>query len=236
MLRMKWFIDNYLRNTCSANILDVGSYNVNGCYRDLFEDGRFKYSGLDMEAGPNVDIVPASAYQWKEITDDSYDIVISGQALEHIEFFWVTMSEMVRVLKEGGLICIIAPNGFGEHRYPVDCWRFFSDGMVAMARYTNLQILHAHTNCAPTAGDMNWVSDDCADTMLIARKPYSGKTRILEVDDYQCRPADLEVLRSPLKQPLPTDEYSLIPSQSFEKKLGIFRKYARKIGYKLINL
>jgi hypothetical protein len=72
--------------------------------------------------------------------------------------------------------------------------------------------------------------------MLIARKPYSGKTRSIGLDNYHCIPADLEALRSPLKQPLTSDEAYPIPAQNLEGKPGIFRKYARKIGYRLINL
>lgn len=195
---MKWFIDTHLNGSQHTKILDVGSYNVNGSYKELFKGGNFSYTGLDMEGGPNVDLVPQSAYQWHEIEDDSFDVVISGQALEHIEFFWVTVSEMVRVLKKGGLLCIIAPNGFGEHRYPVDCWRFFSDGMVALSRYTSIEVLHAHTNSAPSKESTEWFSNDCADSMLIASKPYSGKTKFLDLSSYQCIPADQVSLRGGL--------------------------------------
>lgn len=115
--RMQWFVDTYLppnsRGPSRRSVLDVGSYDVNGTYRELFDEGRFHYTGLDMEAGPNVDLVPRSPYCWDEIGDDSHDVVISGQALEHIEFFWLTVAEMVRVLRQDGLLCIIAPNGFG---------------------------------------------------------------------------------------------------------------------------
>ena len=195
MLRMRWFADTFLEKGCDLKILDVGSYDVNGCYKDIFINEGYSYTGLDMEGGKNVDIVPSSPYMWPEIEDDSYDAVISGQALEHIEFFWITVCEMVRVLKEGGVLCIVAPNGFEEHRYPVDCWRFFTDGMVALARYTNLETLHAHTNCGPDISASEWFSEDCADSMLIARKPYSGKARTVDMKEYRCIPADQERLR-----------------------------------------
>jgi hypothetical protein len=196
--RMEWFIRNFMPKKEPANVLDVGSYNVNGCYRELFESRGYGYMGLDMESGPNVDIVASKPYQWQEIEDDRFEAVVSGQALEHIEFFWVTVAEMVRVTKEGGLICIIAPNGFGEHRYPVDCWRFFTDGMVALARYYDLEIINAHTNAAPTADDKDWYSDDCADSMLIARKRYSGKARTVDLEKYACTPGDQEAMRGGL--------------------------------------
>ena len=199
MKRMEWFTKNFLIEKRLYKVLDVGSYDVNGSYRKLFSSSNFLYTGLDMEDGPNVDIVPKKTYKWEEIEDDKYDVVISGQALEHIEFFWLTMSEITRVTKKDGLICIIAPNGFAEHRYPVDCWRFFTDGMVALARYNNLEILHSHTNCAPGVQDKEWYSKDEADTMIIALKKYKGETRIVNLDDYKCEPTDHRKLRGQMK-------------------------------------
>ena len=190
MLRMEWFANNYIGDQKGLNVLDIGSYDVNGCYREIFERRNCNYTGLDMENGPNVDFVPKSSYLWEELEDDKYDIVVSGQALEHIEFFWLTMEEIVRTTKEGGLICIIAPNGFEEHRYPVDCWRFFTDGMVALGRYFELEIMHAHTNTAPKKDDPEWFSKDEADSMLIAKKNYSGKARRINLKNYKCLPID----------------------------------------------
>ena len=184
--RMRWFIKNYLDKEKEYNVLDVGSYDVNGNYKNLFDEKQCTYTGLDMEQGPNVDIVPEHVYKWKEIKDDTYDVVISGQALEHIEFFWITVSEIVRVTKKDGIICLVAPNGFEEHRYPVDCWRFFTDGMVALARYYELQIIHAHTNCAPNLDSKGWYSEKNADSMLIAKKDYEGPTRTIKLENYKC--------------------------------------------------
>ncbi len=195
---MKWFVENHVSRTRKEKIrvLDVGSYDVNGSYRHLFPEDRYEYVGLDMAPGPNVDLVLKRPYDWSELKTDSFDVVISGQAFEHMEFFWVTMVEMARVLDENGLLCIVAPNGFGEHRYPVDCYRFFSDGMVSLARYVNLEPLHVHTNAAPTAEGGEWHSENEADSVLIARKPYSGPARIVDLASYTCTPADLESLRS----------------------------------------
>lgn len=197
LLRMEWFVETYAHQLSSSEIkvLDVGSYDVNGSYRSFFPESRFRYTGLDMEAGPNVDIVPAAPYEWSEVATDSYDILISGQAFEHIEFFWKTMEEMTRVLRPGGLMCVIAPNGFGEHRYPVDCYRFFTDGLVALARYVGLDIIHASTNLGPNAEDSRWFSDNQADAMMVASKPYAGKPKLPNFKTYTCDPADHQSLR-----------------------------------------
>jgi SAM-dependent methyltransferase len=122
-----------------------------------------------MAPGANVDLVLTNPYQWKELGSNSFDVVVSGQALEHIEYFWLAMLEINRVLKPGGLCCIIAPSGGPEHRYPVDCWRFYPDGFRAMARYARLEELEVYaqwdSELYPNR-DPRW-----ADCVLIARKP-----------------------------------------------------------------
>jgi SAM-dependent methyltransferase len=197
---MRWFVDHYASKIPQEriNVLDVGSYDVNGSYRHLFPENRYHYSGLDMENGPNVDIVLSNPYDWGELNTDSFDVVISGQAFEHIEFFWITMSEMTRVLKKDGLLCLIAPNGFSEHRYPVDCYRFFTDGMIALARYVCLTPFHAHTNCAPAISDINWFSENGADSILIAQKPYAGRTQHPDLNTYKCTPVNQDAIRDGL--------------------------------------
>ena len=184
---MQWFVDYFVPSNITQSVLDVGSQDLNGSFRDIFSHSRFQYVGADVESGPNVDIILDRPYSWTKIQDDSYDIVISGSVLEHVEFPWRTFSEMTRVLKPGGLLCIVVPNGFREHRYPVDCWRFFTDGVIALARWTHLEVLHAHTNAGPTANDIDWFSfwGRAAETMLVARKPYSGAPQYVNFPHYQ---------------------------------------------------
>jgi len=99
-----------------GSVLDIGSRDINGSYRFLFEG--WDYTGLDIVAGPNVDYVPDDPYAWTELKDDSFDVVISGQAIEHIEFPEKTFVEIARVLKPGGVICIIGPTVGGSHSEP----------------------------------------------------------------------------------------------------------------------
>jgi hypothetical protein len=109
----------------------------------------------------------------------------------------------------------VVPNGFREHRYPVDCWRFFTDGVIALARWTNLEILHAHTNAGPTDNDLDWFSfwGRAAETMLVARKPYSGPPQILDYSQY-----DIEIP----DQSLYLGSFVSYDSLSIAKKLQLF--------------
>lgn len=149
MLRMQWFVDNYIPTDSHVRVLDVGSYDVNGCYRTLFQGMDVDYVGLDMTYGKNVNYVPQDPYRWNELGDASFDFVISGNAFEHIEYPWLTIREIYRVLKTGGLTCILAPNSSYEHRYPVDCYRYFSDGFRALARWGGFEVVDVTVSGIP---------------------------------------------------------------------------------------
>lgn len=118
----------FRRNKFSSGskVLDVGSYNVNGNYRDIFEDKDVIYIGMDVREGPNVNIV-CNIYQLN--IENEYDLIISGQLLEHLEFPLLAVVNMKRALKAGGWIILIAPFQWSEHKYPIDCWRLLPDGM-----------------------------------------------------------------------------------------------------------
>lgn len=153
-------------------IYDLGSQDVNGSYRPIFDSPQWQYRGIDMAQGNNVDIVLRTPYVWQEVASGSADVVISGQAFEHVEYFWITMLEVARVLKPGGLCCILAPSSGPEHRYPVDCWRFYPDGMHALAIYAQMEMLEAKTQWLDEGH--NDGSDWWHDSMLVCRKPDLG--------------------------------------------------------------
>ncbi len=124
-------MDNILsscRLSGELNVLDVGSYDVNGNYRGHVERRGWKYTGLDISAGPNVDVVSPDPYDFS-VPADSFDIVMSGSTMEHVEAIWLWVPALVRVLKPGGMLAIVTHWQFPEHRYPVDCWRIMPDGM-----------------------------------------------------------------------------------------------------------
>ena len=131
--KMSELLDGYVLNQkhSKGTVLDFGSYDANGTYKELLCSKKWDYLGLDINPGPNVDIVPKDTYKWHEIDDESCDLIISGQAFEHCEYFWLVFEEFARILKPSGKCIIIAPSSGHEHRFPVDCWRFYPDGMRA---------------------------------------------------------------------------------------------------------
>ena len=125
--KMNWFKNNYLNTKNYLKILDIGSLDTSGNnynYKSIFNEAKWSYEGLDFINGNNVDIFIEDIYNIREIDDDSYDVVISGQLFEHLGFFWLTMGEISRILKPGGFCCIIAPSGGPKHGIEEhDCYR-----------------------------------------------------------------------------------------------------------------
>ena len=81
---MKRFVATHLdKSTSQRSVLDVGSQDVNGNYRHLFDTKIWTYTGLDMTEGANVDIIPEDPYSWSMIPDRSFDVVISGSQIEN---------------------------------------------------------------------------------------------------------------------------------------------------------
>jgi SAM-dependent methyltransferase len=145
MENMQKCYDRYIRNTDLALrggsvVLDVGGTDVNGSYRSIFKDTAFEYLGCDISPGPGVSIVQLDPHHIP-LDDASVDIVLCGQMLEHCEFFWLAFSEMMRVLRPGGLMFLIVPSAGPIHRYPVDCYRFYPDSLAALAKYAKCHLI-----------------------------------------------------------------------------------------------
>lgn len=147
------FVRQYMDPTKEYKILDVGSYDVNGTYKPHFASNpKWSYIGCDIVEGPNVDFV-IDAYDWQNVADESYDVVLSGQCLEHTKMPWKTVAEIARVCKKGGLVMMTAPWSFHIHRYPIDCWRILPDGMrVLIEDIGKLETLHIENNISDCFG------------------------------------------------------------------------------------
>ena len=163
-------VARHLDRSRPLSIVDIGSYDVNGSYKPFFDAPGWRYTGVDLTTGPNVDVVLTSPYRLP-FASHSQDVIVSGQAFEHVEFFWCSWLEMVRVLKPGGHIILVAPSRGPEHRYPQDCWRFYPDGYRALAKYGAVELLEVSTDWEPhpDPGSGPW-----GDTVGVFRQPPMG--------------------------------------------------------------
>ncbi|MCK9597711.1 MAG: class I SAM-dependent methyltransferase [Sphaerochaeta sp.] len=122
MKLMREFVEEYdLEKTV---VLDMGSQDFNGSYRDLFRGG---YIGADIVKGANVDVLIGSPL-WNLL--GPVDLIISGQTIEHVSDIPGFMAEIYKKLNPDGLLCVIAPSAGPEHHYPVWSGHFSIERMT----------------------------------------------------------------------------------------------------------
>ena len=95
-----------------TSVLDIGSLDINGNNRYLFE--QCNYTGIDIGEGKNVDVV-CSGHLFK--SNDLFDVVISTECFEHDEHWQQTLKNVINnLLKDGGLFLFsCAAPGRPEH-------------------------------------------------------------------------------------------------------------------------
>lgn len=102
----------------SASVLEVGSLNINGSVRILFQTN--EYIGIDVAEGNGVDIVCEG--QDYDAPDNTFDTVISCECFEHNPYWKETFANMIRMCKPNGLIIMTCAtigrpeHGTTEHR------------------------------------------------------------------------------------------------------------------------
>ena len=148
--QMALCIDRYLDRNRKYRVLDLGSrvsLNQKLTHKQLLAGYDVVYTGVDVRRGPNVDVVMRKPYRIP-VKSGTVDVVLSGQTFEHIPFPWASMLEVARVLAPGGLAFITVPSR-GHAHGQVDCWRFYPDGLRALASWSRLETLEAHTDFPP---------------------------------------------------------------------------------------
>jgi autotransporter strand-loop-strand O-heptosyltransferase len=108
-LRVKDKHPDFFKN---KKVLDIGSLDLNGSNRFLFED--CNYIGIDVGEGRNVDVAsPGNTYDGP---DNYFDIIISTEVFEHDMYYEDTIKNSIRMLKPGGMFLFTcAANGRPEH-------------------------------------------------------------------------------------------------------------------------
>jgi SAM-dependent methyltransferase len=93
-------------------VLEIGSLDINGSVRSYFT--QCDYIGLDIGPGPGVDVVCQG--QEYDAPNDSFDVTVCCEVMEHNPFWQDTLRNMIRLLKPGGLLIMsCATTGRPEH-------------------------------------------------------------------------------------------------------------------------
>jgi SAM-dependent methyltransferase len=134
-------------------VVEAGAFDVNGSARGHAESLRpASYTGTDMRPGPGVDLVCAAEDLPAELGEDTADVVISTEMLEHAADWQAALRGMTGVLAPGGVLVLTARGpGFPLHGYPEDHWRFTPEAMGTIIKGAGLDVLDLRADDDPAS-------------------------------------------------------------------------------------
>jgi SAM-dependent methyltransferase len=98
----------------NTKVLEIGSLIIEkpAISRNIFTN--CEYIGIDINPGPGVDVVTLGHLY--DAPDETFDMVMSCECFEHDMYYEKTISNMIRLLKPGGLMFFTcATTGRPEH-------------------------------------------------------------------------------------------------------------------------
>lgn len=133
-------------------LLEVGpNLNPNSDYQKVTPKGPIRWETIDLYAHPGITYQATGEYSFP-LPDDTFDVVLSGQVIEHVRKPWIWMKELARVCRPGGMVITINPVSWPYHEAPVDCWRIYPEGHRALAEESGLTVELAEFACLELLG------------------------------------------------------------------------------------
>lgn len=127
----------------AGRYLEIGSRARSGIVRRSLAPEGWSYTGLDVMAGDNVDVVGDAHRLSKLFPDRRFDAVSAFSVLEHIMMPWKFAIELNRVLNVGAVGLFTTHQCWPIHDAPWDFWRFSDTAWAALLNpKTGFEILH----------------------------------------------------------------------------------------------
>lgn len=142
---MRWGRETLGPRVKGRVVLEVGSQEVNGSFREFVAPEAAVYIGTDITAGRGVDILCPAEKIARLFGQGAFDLVICTELLEHVEDWRAVIRNLKAVTAVGGYIALTTRMpGFPFHGYPDDFWRFTAADLAAMFRDCHIESLVEH--------------------------------------------------------------------------------------------
>lgn len=125
-------------STGKKRLIDYGCGDVP--YLPLFSDKVAQYVTCDIERNPiaEVKITPENTVP---LPDESFDIVLSVQVLEHVDDVAMYLAEANRLLEDDGLLLLSTHGQWVWHPFPKDLWRWTREGLTSVIEKSGFEII-----------------------------------------------------------------------------------------------
>jgi SAM-dependent methyltransferase len=129
-----------------SKVLEIGADAIPSTYQQIVESNEITWDTIDLQKREGFTFVSNSEYSFP-IKSNEYDIVLSGQVLEHVRKPWIWLKEIYRVVNVGGIVITINPASWPYHEAPIDCWRAYPDGMISLYEDAGLSTIISKCEC-----------------------------------------------------------------------------------------
>lgn len=170
----RYYIELFIKDhaaTCSGRFLEFGD----PYYRAFFNPASIEaYDIIDVDPGPDVSIV-ADIQRCEVIPENSYDVIICTQVLEHVANPFLAVAELYRILKPGGRLLVTVPAAYPYHAIPRDYWRFTPDSLQLLFGdlFEEVSIKGYGNRLTVVAAYWFWMKDHLPRRALLENDPNS---------------------------------------------------------------
>ena len=126
----------YIAEKIHGDLLDLGAGSSKN--KELYLKHAKTYTAFDIDPQPNIDIV--GDVLDPDISDESYDTIISNQVIEHVRKPWVAAEQIARMLRPGGTCIVTVPFMLGYHAHPHDYFRYTENGLRSLFEDAGLEV------------------------------------------------------------------------------------------------
>ena len=120
-------------------VLEIGPDGFPSSYQRLLGNPTLDWQTLDITGDPRLTFHAVDEYTFP-MPSGLFDVVLSGQVIEHVRKTWVWIQEVARVCKPGGCVITVNPVSWGYHEAPIDCWRIYPEGMRTLYDEAGLEV------------------------------------------------------------------------------------------------
>lgn len=132
------------RSLEARTVLDVGCGTMP--YRSMFTARGARYLGADIDGTPDILLDTDGSLP---LADDSVDVVVSFQVLEHVRNVPAYLSSIRRVLRKDGRMFISTHGVWPYHPHPTDFWRWTRDGLRVTLEDSGFHVHKITALCGP---------------------------------------------------------------------------------------
>lgn len=129
--------------SAQGEVLGLLQENKKREFYQMIKDKKIEFTKIDLEDVPGEGNIVADAEDLsKIIKEESQDIVLAIELLEHAEHFWKVFNEMIRICKVNGYIFVTVPSfNYPKHEYPIDLWRIGPATLKSFFDKNNFEIV-----------------------------------------------------------------------------------------------